>query len=159
MALLIETIRSSILDSIKGRKIGLNPAGYLAGPQDIVRQVTDLTSGSTATAIPAYGAVNVAASSLATSAAGGTFLLSNPVPGVGVVISNVATSQAATGGSTAMTFIRPSTAFYMQSTEGSTMTTLNLTWGSAVELFGLSTALYLVKSRTSLAGSPMNGTT
>jgi hypothetical protein len=123
-------------------------------------QVSDLTSASTATAIPAFGYVNVTGTSLATSAAGGTFLLSNPVPGVEVTICNInAATSAASPGSTAMTFIRPSTAFVMYSSEGTTETTINLAPGSAVVLAGLSTGAYQVKGRTTLAGVIINGTT
>lgn len=160
MAQSLLTLGNMILDSIKGRKFGLDKDGYLAGPPDIKHQVQDLTSASTATALAAHGLVNITGTSLMTSAAGGTFLLSNPVPGVEVTIANLnALTSAASPGSTAMMLIRPSTAFYMRSTDGSTLTTINLTANSAVKLMGMSTAEYMVTGRTSLVGSPMNGTT
>lgn len=160
MALTLGSISNSILTSIFGRRLGLDSLGYLAGPPDIRRTVNDLTSASTATAIPNQGLTNIVATSLATSAAGGGFLLSNPVPGVSFTVANVnANSSAASPGSTALTLLRPSTAFSILSSEGSTETTINLTPGSAVTLTGLSTALYQVVNRTTLAGVVINGTT
>jgi hypothetical protein len=160
MAQSLETLKNRIKTSLFGRRLGLDNDDYLVGPPDIKREVTDLTSGSTATAIPARGIVNVTGSSLATSGAGGTFLLSNPVPGVEVTICNLnADTSAASPGSTAMTFIRPSTAFLIRSSEGTTETTINLAVGAAVTLVGLSTGYYQVKNRTTLAGVIINGTT
>jgi len=160
MALSIETLRNSIITSLFGRRLGLDVAGYLVGAYDNRLPVTDLTSASTATAIPPYGITNITGTSLATSAAGGAFLLSNPVPGVETVICNLnANTSAASPGSTAMQLIRPSTAFYLISSEGSTETTINITPGSAVTLAGLSTSAYAVIGRTTLAGVVINGTT
>jgi hypothetical protein len=95
-----------------------------------------------------------------TSAAGGAFLLSNPVPGAEVTVVNInADTSAASPGSTAMTLLRPSTAFYIRSSEGTTITTVNIAAGAAVVLAALSTAYYHIKSRTTLAGVIANGTT
>ena len=158
--LAIETIRSALLTSIFGRRIGMTPDEYLGGQKDIIKPVLDLTTASTGTAIPPFGYVNITASSLGTSAAGGTFLLSNPKPGVGVTIFNVnADSSAGSPGCTAMMLIRPSTAFVIKSTDGTTLTTVNLTVGSAITLFGQSSGIVTAINRTSLAGTPMNGTT
>lgn len=160
MAQSLDTLKSKINTSLFGRRLGLDSADYLVGPPDIKRQVTDLTSASTATAIPAHGIVNITGSSLMTSAAGGTFLLSNPVPGVEVTICNLnADTSAGSPGSTAMTLIRPSTAFLIGSSEGTTETTINIAAGAAVTIIGLSTARYHVKNRTTLAGVIVNGTT
>lgn len=153
-----QTLQQRILTSIFGNRLGLDPSDYLQGPLDYRHVVTDLTSASTATAIPAYGITNITGSSLLTSAQ--TFLLSNPVVGVDATIINVnAATSAGSPGSTAMTMIRPSTAFVILSSEGSTNTTINLAAGACVVLTGLTTALYQVKARTTLAGVIVNGTT
>lgn len=160
MAQSLGTLGRSIMTSIFGSRLGLDSAGYLAGPPDIRKAVTDLTSASTATAIPANGVTNITGTSLMTSGAGGCFLLSNPVPGVSYTVFNVnADTTAASPGSTALMLIRPSTAFVLKSTDGTTLTTINLTPGSAVTVTGISTGVAVVTGRTSLAGTPMNGTT
>ena len=156
----VENLRSSLLTSIFGRRLGLTPNEFLAGSKDVQVQVLELTTASTATAIPNFGLVTITASSLGTSAAGGTFLLSNPEQGVSVTIQNInADSSAASPGCTAMTFIRPSTAFVIKSSEGSTMTTVNLAAGCAVTLTGLTTGVIGVTNRVTLAGVIVNGTT
>lgn len=158
MALLLDTIRNSIVTSLHGRRWGLLANDFLGGQKDLKRVVTDMTSASTGTAIPNHGYVGITGSSLLTSAQ--TFLLSAPEPGVGVTIANLnANTSAASPGSTALTMIRPSTAFYIRSSEGSTNTTINLTPGCAVTLAGLSSAIYQVVQRITLAGVIINGTT
>lgn len=159
MAQLLETIRNRASDSVKGRKLGIDLADQtLIGPKDIKKAVQDLTSASTATAMNNYGYVNVTGTSLLTSAV--TFLLPLPIPGVELNITNInADTSAASPGSTALTFIRPSTAFVIKTSEGSTMTTINLAVGASVTLLGLSTNVWGVKTRTTLAGVIINGTT
>ena len=55
MAQSLETIRSEILTSIHGRRVGLDPNGYLAGFPDVVRPVSNATSDTTGTALAPYG--------------------------------------------------------------------------------------------------------
>ena len=162
MAQSLETIRNQILTSIFGRRLGLDPNDYLVGQKDIKHVVTDLTSASTATAIPAHGFVSYTGTSLATTTAnaGATFLLSNPVTGVSVTVFNVnALTSAGSPGSTAFTMIRPSTAFVILSSEGTTNTTVNVAAGCAVTLTGLTTGVVAVTNRITLAGVIVNGTT
>lgn len=150
MAQSLQTLRNSILTTLLGRRVGLTPDEYLVGQHDVKLEVTDLTSASTGTAIPAYGIVNISGTSLLTS--GQLFLLSNPVPGVDVTIINVrSNATAGTTGCTSMAIVRPSTAFYIASTEQSSGTSMILCEGAVVTLTGVSTALYSVKSRNSLA--------
>jgi hypothetical protein len=158
MAQSLETLRSNIMTSLFGRRLGMDKDECLVGQKAIKLAVTDLTSASTATAIPNYGAVNIMATTLATSAAGGAFVLSNPIPGVSVRIANGPT-QATSAGSSAIQLVRPSTGVYIQSSDGSTMTTVNLGVGGYVELLGLSSGVYSVVGRNSLAGTMLNGTT
>lgn len=160
MALSLNAARNAIITSIYGRRLGLDNLEFLAGALDIRRQVTDLTSATTGTVVPNNGTVTFNGTSLATSAAGGAFLLSNPVPGVSVTICNVnPLTSAGSPGSTAFTVLRPSTAFVIQSSEGTTETTVNIAAGCAATLTGLTTALYQLTNRVTLAGVVVNGTT
>ena len=160
MAQTLETIRNSIITSIFGRRLGLDNNSFLSGPKDIKHVVTDLTSASTATAIPNHGVTNVTATSLATSAAGGVFAIDYPQPGVVTTICNVnANTSAGSPGSTAMTFVRRDTTFNIVSSEYSTGVAINLATGCAIQLTGLSTALYQVTARGTLAGSIITATT
>ena len=152
------TLMASIITSIFGNRLGLDSGEYLVGPRSMKTQVADLTSASTATALSAFGLNNILATTLATSAAGGAFTLPNPVPGVSMKVTSNPT--AATGvGSTAVWLLRPSTAFYIRSSEGTTMTSINLPTGSAIELTGVTTDQYMVTARNTLAGTVINGTT
>lgn len=159
---LLETLRNNNVRHIDGRNLGIQYDETLAGVKDIKRAVQDLTSASSATTLINYGLVNVTASSLATTvaAAGGTFVLGLPIPGVDVTLANInADTSAGSPGSTAVSFIRPSTAFVIKSSEGSTMTSIFLAQGCCVTLSGLTTGIYLVKGRNSSAGIIVNGTT
>ena len=154
MAQSLETIRSKILYGLIGRRLGLtesttaaNKDHLLAGVKDVMRVVTDMTSASTGTLIPNHGIVNISGTSLLTS--GQVFLLANPIPGVQVCISNVrANATAGTSGSTALAINRPSTAYYIYSSETSSGVGFLMNEGSCVVLMGLSTALYQVVSRS-----------
>lgn len=158
MAKLLETFRSSVLDSVKGRKLGLDKDGYLVGVPGVPGVITDVTTASTGTALPNYGSVKIQSTTLGTSSAGAVFLLSNPVVGVDVTFYNAYTSTGGSG-STAMTLLRPSTAFYIVSSEGSTMTTIVMSSQGYVTLRGLSTDAYYVTSRVGTSMVSLNGTT
>lgn len=158
MALSIDTMRDLIRTSLFGRRFGIDQDEFLVGQNGIKLVIADLTSASTATAIPASGYVTITGTSLLTSAQ--TFLLTNPIAGAQVNITNLnANSSVGSPGSTALTMIRPSTAFVIRSSEGSTGTTINLTPGQSIVLVGLSTALYQVFGRGTLAQAVINGTT
>lgn len=158
MASLLQTLRNSILDSIKGRKFGLDKDEYIVGPLAFKPQVLDLSSASTATAIPPYGITHLLLTTAATSAAGGGFIMSAPVPGVSVKIVNDYTSTGALG-STAATILRASNAFSFQSSEGTTMTTIVLSSQGFVELTAISSAIYQITSRSLTTMAAANGTT
>ena len=142
MAQSLETLRNNRITSIHGRRLGLDKDETLVGPKAIKKSVLDLTSGSSAQAIPAYGYVAVRMSGSMTTASQPAFTISNPIPGVDVAVNYAQTSQAATAGSTAVAFIRASTAFYIQSTDGSTGVAVLVAQGGAFTLRGLSTDLY-----------------
>lgn len=142
MAQSLETIRSSLLTSIFGRRMGLTPDEYLGGIKAAKLAVQDLSSASAATLVNAYGHVVARISGSITTATQPAFTIPNPVPGTDLTLNYAQTSQAATAGSTALAFIRTSTAFYIQSTDGSTGVAVLLTQGSACTLRALATDLY-----------------
>lgn len=143
MAQSLETLRSALLTSVFGRRLGMTNDEYVAGVKDVKLPVQDLTSLTTATVVNGYGKVVARITGVATTAAGGAFVLSNPTPGVDVELNYAQTSQAATAGSTGIAFIRSSTGYYIQSSDGSTGVAVLLTQGSACTLRGLATDLYM----------------
>lgn len=157
MAQSLETLRSNNVRHIDGRNLGIQFDETLAGVKDLKRAVQDLTSASTGTALNNYGIVNISGTSLLTSAQ--VFLLSNPIPGVPVVINNVrANATAGTSGSTVLSIDRPSTAFYIASSEASTGASIQLNEAASITLMGVTTALYQVIGRSGV-GAAVSGTT
>lgn len=156
MAQSLETLRSNQITPIFGRRLGLQQDETLSGPKALKKVVQDLTSASTATAVNNYGTV-VARISGSMTTATANFLLSNPIPGVDVEICYAQTSQAATAGSTGIAFSRPTTAFYIQSTDGSTGVAVLLTYGSMCTLRGVSTDAYMF-IRHGTSGAVVTGT-
>ena len=156
-----EVNRSGIITSLFGRRLGIDKDECLVGPVGFKVETESLTSvGSTLTAIDAAGMylLNLTTAATTAAAGGGVFLLSNPIPGVSVKVFNRYTSTGALG-STATTLLRPSTAFYIESSEGTTMTTVVLSSQGFVELTGISTDRYVVTSRTLTSMASLNGTT
>jgi hypothetical protein len=158
MAQLLNTIRSNLLTGIFGRRLGIDPQEYLGGVKSLREQVVDLTSASSAQELPSYGTVVARISGSITTATQPAFTIGNPVPGVDLKLCYAQTSQAATAGSTALAFIRASTAFYIQSTDGSTGCVVLLTQGSAATLRGISTDAYMF-IRHGTSGAVAHGTT
>lgn len=143
MAQSLQTLRDKIITSIHGRRLGLDNDETLVGPKALKQAVQDLTSASTATALNAYGIVNITGTSLLTS--GQVFLLSNPIPGVAVTINNVrSNSTGGSSGCTALAIDRPSTAFYIRSSEASTGVALLMNEAASITLMGVSTDAYHV---------------
>ena len=158
MAQSLETLRNNIVTHVFGRRLGLHSDDTVVGPKDVKRAVQDLTSASTATAVNNYGIVRARITGVATTAAGGVFILSNPIPGVPVDIVYAGTSDAATAGSTAIAFVRGSTAFYIQSSLGSTQVALLLAYGNGARLLGVSTDAYQLQPLGTSAGVSAIGT-
>lgn len=154
MAQSLETLRGLNLTPIYGRRLGLQFDETLSGPKDIKRAVQDLTSGSTSTTLNNYGLIVARLTGVATTAAGGVFILPNPIPGVAIDISYANTSQGATAGSTAAAFLRGSTAFYIQSSIGSTGVAVLLPQGTWARLLGITTDAYMLQGviGTSIGG-------
>jgi hypothetical protein len=144
MAQSLETLKSNIVTTVYGRRLGLQSDETLVGPKSLKFAVQDLSSASTAgTVLNNYGVVVARISGSITTATQPQFLLSNPIPGVGVKICFALTSMGATAGSTAVAFQRATTAFLIQSTDTSTGIGVLLTQGSACELMGLTTDAYM----------------
>lgn len=153
--------QNSILDSIKGRKFGLNPRNFLIS-QGIADGIQSLTSGSTGTPVQNFGVVTLdattgaasTASSIGTTETGASWTMAAPEPGVEVIV----TKGSATGGSTQPVVIEFGTGVTaIDTTLGSTFTgAMMLGVGAYVRLKGLSTTKWLVvgkSSGTSLASS------
>lgn len=142
MAQSLTTLRNNNVTSLWGRRLGLQLDETISGAKAFKEVVQDLTSDSTGTVVNNYGMV-VARISGSMTTATANFLLSNPIPGVDVALCYAQTSQAATAGSTGIAFSRPTTAFYIQSTDGSTGVAVLLTYGSMCTLRGVSTDAYM----------------
>lgn len=136
MAISIEGIRRKIHVSIKGRRIGLTPRnGYLAGPPDILRPVSNATSATTATALAPYGF-----HTLSTTTNSGWVLTDPSEAGLRVSLATVTTST----GNHAVT-PAAATIISTNGVAGSSMTLQGI--GASIELLSISTAQWIVTSR------------
>ena len=158
MAQSLTTIRNNSITSIHGRRLGLDSDETIVGAVGVKQVVTDLTSATTATVVPAHGITVCRMSGSATTAINGAFLLSNPIPGVACHIVRANTSQGATAGSTAAAFQRATTAFYIQSSIKSTGVAVVLADGQSVTLLGISTDAYQALVHGTSAGPSITGT-
>ena len=86
MAIDLEGLRTQVLDSIKGRKFGLDYQGYLAGPPGLRDPITAATSLTTGTNIVAYGITTLQSASAATA-----FKLEAPVSGIRKTLVSMST--------------------------------------------------------------------
>lgn len=148
----LEQLRSSILTSIYGRRLGLKSGEFLVGPKDIVKGIQSLTSGSTATEVTNYGITFLdvttgaasTASSLGTTEIGCAWSMAAPEPGVAKTIQKV----SSTGGSTmpvVCAFGSGVTAYNSSFLTTATGIMLNAI-GQQVTLMGVTTAKWLVTS-------------
>lgn len=158
MAQSLETLRGKSVTSLHGRRLGLDTDETLVGVKDVKRVVQDLTSASTATTLNAHGLIVARITGVATTAAGGVFILPNPIPGVALDIMRANTSQAATAGSTVVSFLRGSTAFYIESSIGSTGVALRIADNGACRLMGVSTDAYVLQQCGTSAAVAVTGT-
>jgi len=124
----LEGIRSQVLTSIYGRRLGLDKDGCLVGAPAFRVPVTAVTTAYTAN-IPSYGVVTVQTATAATP-----YTLDPPKPGAVVDIISISTSGAV---------ITLESGNFM-SNASSTLSAMTLTAASSyqgVRLVGLSTAL------------------
>lgn len=142
----LEGLRSQIVVSVFGRRIGFDSGNFLVGVPGLRRPITALTTSSTAAdQIPAYGVVTLQT----TSTGGSTFWsTTQPVPGESVFISNIATGYGTVylNGSTVTTAV----VGYFGGTSAagflSTATKITLAGkGAWCRLTGLSTAIWQIE--------------
>lgn len=145
----LEGLRNEVLDSIKGRKLGLHPSGYLQGQLSVRDVVTGLTAGSTLVAaganvsLPNYG-ISIVGSTLTSgstgsSGTGGFYTLADPLPGIRKVMYNPSTSPAVVACAAAK----------IVSTGGAAFGQVTLvTAGSYVELLGISTGIWVAAGQS-----------
>ena len=142
MATLIETLRSAILTSVVGRRMGLDANGFLVGPADIRLQIEDITT-TAATSASAYGITRVMTSG---STQTGSYTLQAPIPGVRKTLMLTSTS-------TGIMVFFPTNATVQTSSglAGSTVFSLR-GLGAVMDLLAVSTSLWVQLNNPSTAG-------
>mgnify|MGYP001585908720 CR=1 FL=1 len=140
MANSLETIRSALLTTVFGRRLGLSPAEFLGGAKDIQVQVQDLNTGSSAIAVPPYGISRITCSGSTQGPV--QYLLDAPVPGVYKTLMLGGTAGATSTGSYQFLSTAAGAAILISSL-GSTSGVVNLKdAGAMVKLVGLTTNLW-----------------
>lgn len=144
MAFSLESLRSSIITGLLGRRIGIDPNGYLVGSPGIRSAVEDLTT--TPTTVTAYGLSRVTA----TGSSQGPVQHFLPAPIIGVTkILTIATTS--TGSHQFLSTANG--ASVLAASDGTTKSLVNiLGQGGAVTLFGVSTSIWQVISSVSTGG-------
>jgi len=142
MAISLQTLRGQKKTSIHGRRLALDSDDNLVGVTGYREATFELTSASTAQTLSKFGLTVINVSSLATSATN-RFTIPNPTPGLRVTYASGARGSTSGAGSTAIALQRASTAFYIQSSNGSTGIGVLLAAGNAITLEGVSTNLYM----------------
>jgi len=145
MAQSLTTLRSSILTSIHGRRLGLDRDEFLVGTKDLKRQIEDLTTASTGTDVLNYGAARVMTSGSTQGPV--QYSLAAPAPGVR---KTLVMGSSSTGSHQFLS--TPNGASIKHSSAGTTVGVVNLRApGGVVTLLGVSTAAWLVESEGFLA--------
>jgi hypothetical protein len=140
----LENLRNSILTSIYGRRLGLDANECLVGPKALTQAVvTSLTSDSSGSTINAYGITAINATTLSTM----VLNLPNPIPGVGLTVIQGYGQNASTVVSSA-TYLKCQSSQTINSSLGSTYAIVLVSSRAAVELVGLTTAQWQLKSIT-----------
>lgn len=131
----LEGVRSRVLDSVKGRKLGLTVEGFIAGIPAEVQPISSHTSlGSTL--IPNYGI-----SLIHTTTSGSNFTLQAPSPGIAKQLI-----QDTTGGGVVTL---ASGSFQTSGSSTGTILTFASSYFSAISLQGLSTAIFFIRGALS----------
>jgi hypothetical protein len=136
MAQSLNTIRSKILTSVHGRRLGIDSAEFLAGTKGVRHVVTNATSDTTGTELPNHGLVSVATTT------DDTWVLSDPEPGVEVtLVVNINSTGTHT------VDVSPAVIYSTNGLEGDQVLLSNE--GAFCKLMGLTTAVWAVTSRAS----------
>jgi len=135
MAFSLENLRSNILTSIHGRRLGIDHNGFLVGPKPVRHQVTNATSDTTGTAIPNNGFHTVVTTT------NDTWTLTDPAPGCEVTLGAGTVS-------TGIHTISPVAATII-STNGVAGSGIAFDGpGDSISLVGISTAQWMVTSNS-----------
>jgi len=127
MAQTLNTIRSRILTSVHGRRLGIDNDEFLVGTKGPRYVVTDATSATTGTNLPNHGVITF------DSTTGDTWVIDDPEAGVVAHLVSISTGGAQV--------INTNNATFMTS-GSSTGGVLTLTGLAGVTLVGVSTALW-----------------
>lgn len=137
MAFSLETIRNSILTSLRGRRLGLDKDEYLVGHKGARHAVEDIQS-TVATTTLAYGITRV----LTSGSSQGPTQHNLPAPVVGV--EKLICMQTTSTGSQQF-LSTPNGASIICASDGTTKSLLNFVGpGGSVRLVGLTTAVWAV---------------
>ena len=146
---------SNILTSIFGRRLGLQnmtttqsggsaPSEYLVGAEDVRLSVT--TAETSGTNAKAFGISNFPGTSAGSST---VYTLDPPIPGVKKYLAFTTTGNGV--------YVKTANNETILSTVGSTFTTIKSTAGGAIELIGLTTAIWLGLDLSSGTSSQASG--
>ena len=134
----IEGLRSQLLTSIKGRRLGLDSGDFLVGPKDLRRGINNTTAISGT--LNSYGF-----NTLGVSTAAATYTMDAPVPGVDTFLAFTTTAVT-----TLSIAINASTGAYFQTTAGATFQTITASTttaayiGQTIHLVAISTSIFRV---------------
>ena len=152
MAQLLNTIRDKITTSFFGRRLGLIPSDYLAGPKAMVLQVEDLTT--TPTTLAAFGHSVVTA----TGSTQGPVQHFLPAPPYAGIIKTLSIRTTSTGSHQFLSTANG--ASILAASDATTKGVINfLGQGGAVTLLSLSTAVWQVIASVSTGGVSYTTTT
>lgn len=146
----LETLRSAILTSIFGRRLGFDINGYLVGSPDVRHVVEDINTGSTGTTLRPDGLARVITSG---SSQGPVQInLPAPIPGVRKTLVMDTTS---TGSHQFLS--TPNGASILAGSDGTTKSLINLLGqGGSVILEGLTTAKWAVVAAGNISTGTLN---
>lgn len=143
MAITIQGLASKILTSIHGRRLGIDPDGFLVGSKPIRHQVSNATSDTTGTNIPNNGFHTVSTTT------NDTWTLTDPVAGCEVTIQTATTS-------TGNHVVVPADATIVSTNGVAGSSVIMQGVGAGITLRGISTSQWILTSRT---GSTTAGAT
>jgi hypothetical protein len=153
MAKSLNELRNSILTSVYGRRLGLDPDEFVVGQKALkmvtqsIGSSTNATASNTGTQLLNYGITRMAhateqastGSSYGTTEVGGRYSLAAPAEGVEKII------YTASHSSTQLFTVEMATGVFIQSSAGSTFGGIGFAGpGAYVRLIGISTAKWLL---------------
>lgn len=137
----LEGIRSRIVTSIFGRRLGLDSNDFLIGCKDNIVPIETISSTASGQTLVAYGASIIAATNASTDSAL-AMTLAAPIPGVEKFLVQ-------TSSSTAGYAITLASGQFVSSGSSAGVTLTSLGANQSMTLMGLSTAAYLMTRNVS----------